>query len=116
MNSHFLITMYFQSDILEAKTCMCVKENADGGGGMFARVCGTCRLGFKFVCDDWKNKQMGMPRRRPPAGAPPRARPARDAHPQLPTNNQSKLSIRQSLYCKCRYSKRIWTITITGSI
>ena len=44
---------------------MCVKENAVGGDRMFARVCGTCRLRFKFVCDDWKNKQMGMPRRRP---------------------------------------------------
>ena len=40
-------------------------KNAGGDGGMFARVCGTCRLRFKFVCDDRKNKQRGMPSRRP---------------------------------------------------
>ena len=59
MNLH----CHLQSDNLEEETCMCVKKT--DGSGLFERVCGSCRLRFKFVCDDWKNKERGILRRNP---------------------------------------------------
>ena len=61
MNLHYIDGL--QSDNLEEETCMCVRKT--DGSGLFARVCGACRLRFKFVCDDWKNKNRGTLRRKP---------------------------------------------------
>ena len=38
---------------------MCVKEMGSG----FSRVCGACRLRFKFVCDDWKSEKRATLRK-----------------------------------------------------